>query len=901
MNGVRRFLGAATSSSVPPTPQTDSPITPLVFSPKQPIGPSWPPQSPDKPKPPLPPDADDDPAGNTSFQSSRSSTSVMSSTRGHIPFSTPPSGDIPLSPPYSPLSGPSSSRLSQPNHQVLRKPVAALPGTEFKRLSGLNTRDELLISLLASEAIVDSREFEILCSEEVEELKKEQQVLTSRRNAMANKLSLEVKIRDAAVSLAKVNASNKKISKRTDEQLEAANRRVDAAQKELWRITERVNDILKRLLEHRAGVLSLSVRSMEKKMAPNNVNEGEDSGYDTSNRSTLMSAAASSVISVSSSKARFDGAHLFAGHADAVVPKRTISPESAAAAITALEEKLKAATESLMQASRKQADMSRELTVLQLEKQELETTTAIELQSAEDTINALENELPRLEGLDAEVQGLLAEKAEWEQERAELMARAGQVEQLQTRLASSQSRDGEAAETEQILQETIKNHQQALEKKDDDIQRLQAEWDAERAEWEQEKVMVEDEKMEDLARLKDEMDRLREEDAVALRQANDELDSGLFALRNLIQQHGIVLFTRESSLKALLGSVGTHLETVHAKLAAHTKDQGEWDTLRKKLEDDVRSGLEKREALTREIEAVRRERDGGAVTRASEIRSKEHDAMSPSIPSAFPLPSDFTGDAASILSILQPLWSVLPSPEARASKFNSSRNFRTGSPTPGNPNGGSSITSLSELDVRSLKALYDTTRNGQAMSPQTSFTIEGFAARVQALIADDRALIERLLRARKLAQEGNTALETYQKQVRTLEERNMTLSMRQAAMQDEILQLQHAIDRIDGEKREVERHAAEQAETCRQLTEANNMLSARTLTLAEEAASAPEMVRKQLEGQLAECKAALDAARKEIDAMRMSEQSQRIALLDELNSMQTENGSLRAQLRASKK
>lgn len=36
----------------------------------------------------------------------------------------------------------------------------------------VDTRDELLMSLLASEAVVDSREFEILSSEEVEELKK---------------------------------------------------------------------------------------------------------------------------------------------------------------------------------------------------------------------------------------------------------------------------------------------------------------------------------------------------------------------------------------------------------------------------------------------------------------------------------------------------------------------------------------------------------------------------------------------------------------------------------------------------------------------------------------------------------------------------------------------------------
>jgi hypothetical protein len=77
------------------------------------------------------------------------------------------------------------------------------------------------------------------------------------------------------------------------------------------------------------------------------------------------------------------------------------------------------------------------------------------------------------------------------------------------------------------------------------------------------------------------------------------------------------------------------------------------------------------------------------------------------------------------------------------------------------------------------------------MSPYSSaFSLDAFAARVQALIADDRALIERLLRfaqahdllkknaerAQKLAQESNIALETYQKQVRTLEDRNTSLA-----------------------------------------------------------------------------------------------------------------------------
>lgn len=118
---------------------------------------------------------------------------------------------------------------------------------------------------------------------------------------------------------------------------------------------------------------------------------------------------------------------------------------------------------------------------------------------------------------------------------------------------------------------------------------------------------------------------------------------------------------------------------------------------------------------------------------------------------------------------------------------------------------------------------------------------------------------------------------------------------------DEIQELRAAVDRAVAEKRDVETHAADQAETCRQLTEANNALSAKTLTLAQEVVSAPEMVRKQLESQLDECQKALREAQDEVEALRGSEQMQRVALLDELNSMQTENANLRAQLRALKK
>lgn len=100
------------------------------------------------------------------------------------------------------------------------------------------------------------------------------------------------------------------------------------------------------------------------------------------------------------------------------------------------------------------------------------------------------------------------------------------------------------------------------------------------------------------------------------------------------------------------------------------------------------------------------------------------------------------------------------------------------------------------MDVRSLKSLYDPKGVSMTATVGGAFTIEAFAERVQALIADDRALIERLIRfaqahdllkknaerAQKLATDSSAALETYQKQVKTLEDRNISLMTQHAEM-----------------------------------------------------------------------------------------------------------------------
>lgn len=77
----------------------------------------------------------------------------------------------------------------------------------------------------------------------------------------------------------------------------------------------------------------------------------------------------------------------------------------------------------------------------------------------------------------------------------------------------------------------------------------------------------------------------------------------------------------------------------------------------------------------------------------------------------------------------------------------------------------------------------------------------------------------------------------------------------------------------------MEERAAEQAETLRELTEANATLSARALQLAQDAVAAQDELRA-------------------VSTVSERDQVQRLALLEEINLVQTENGSLRQQLRA---
>ncbi|KIJ20530.1 hypothetical protein PAXINDRAFT_174869 [Paxillus involutus ATCC 200175] len=934
MNGVRKFLGGGGSSPAssqpqpppPPAPVTPPPAASFVSSGNS----SWPSQ--DSPsispsssdarsasrtssglvirkntKPPLPasPTNFEDAPGTTSFQSANSASTSASvrSPAGSLSsyhVTSPTRKSLPNgggSVFGSPKAGPSSPRVLPPSLVQPRNSDAA----GWQRTSGLvNIRDELLTSLLTSEAVVDSRECEILSAEEVEELKKEHHILKIRLTAMQKKLDLEIKMRDAASSLSRVNAAHKKVSKQTEEQLEAAERKVATTQKELWRLSERTNEVHRKLLEHRAGVLGHSVHKMEKKMLSglDGASEMDISGNVTPNRSSTFSSVASAVSTPS--KPRFDGAHLFAGHADAQLPK---APPSASD-IATIEAKLRAATESLNAANKRNAEMARELSHLRLEKEQIETTMTMELQNAEETVAELEKELPRFEELQARCDELMEERDQWEEDRAKLAAREQEVERLEGRLEVLVEKSGEATEMEGMLAEIQKRADEEVQKKEEEFSALKCEYEEACADWEAEKAGMEEDRLNELAALQEELDQL-----TAGGEARAELDGALETLHMLMQLHDVGYSSNDTSLQGLLASLGAHLDKVSTVMKEHSDVQEEWESIQERLESEMQARHQDHQA---ELEALRRERDD-AKREAFALDSRVKELTAPSVYNGPPV--EYKGEVADVIALLLPLWAVLPAPELRAAKLDTQRHLRAASTasSPGGPSSKSGFPSLSDMDVRSLKAVYDSKSTQAAVGG--NFSLEAFVARVQALVIDDRALIERLIRfaqahdllkknaerAQKLAQDSNAALEMYQKQVASLDDQNFELQKKQAALMNEIQDLQAAVERAMGQKREMEMHAADQAETCRQLTEANNALSAKTLSLAQEAASAPEIVRKQLERQLTECKEALREAQEEVDAMRTSEQTQRIALLDELNSMQTENANIRAQLRAIKK
>jgi chromosome segregation ATPase len=171
-----------------------------------------------------------------------------------------------------------------------------------------------MMYLLTETAIGDSTNYEVLSFDEVEQLKKEHSLLSTRIESTKRKLAMETKIRDAAQSLGRLysppsprnsgeygaNGTDKSHRRsrsifgrsgaaealdKSDSELAMSQRRCEELAQELWRLEQKSNQISQRLLEHTAGVLQMTHKGLKK--APKNVDslDGLDDGYDFDDRS----------------------------------------------------------------------------------------------------------------------------------------------------------------------------------------------------------------------------------------------------------------------------------------------------------------------------------------------------------------------------------------------------------------------------------------------------------------------------------------------------------------------------------------------------------------------------------------------------------------------------------------
>jgi len=294
---------------------------------------------------------------------------------------------------------------------------------------------------------------------------------------LKKKLTLETKIRDAALSLAKVNAPYKNVSKQTTEQVDAANSKVESVQKDVWKLSDQVNDAHRRLMEHRASVLSYSLKRLEK---------SHHSAQSPMLNGSSFPSGTGSPIDPRSLPVHTKFEHFFAGHSDTVVPQPPKKPPSDKD-LTALREKLSAVTRELTQANKHQADLARDLSLLKLEKEQLQTTFEMELQTAEEQTRSFGIELARYKG---EAEELQRQKEALESTRAELEERKGQVEILQQQLEAADQRNGEASEaSKQVLlkeQELAKFKAEmdaALRAKDLELTKVNTRFELEKATW----------------------------------------------------------------------------------------------------------------------------------------------------------------------------------------------------------------------------------------------------------------------------------------------------------------------------------------------------------------------------------------------------------------------------------
>jgi chromosome segregation ATPase len=157
----------------------------------------------------------------------------------------------------------------------------------------VDLKDPIQVHLLTETALSDSREYEILSQEEVDDLKKEIQALTQRVEQTKANLAIQAKYRDAAIAMGKLYSpsgvkrrsllgnrlSGGDSAREADVERQASERRCEELATELFSLEKRLIIPQRRLLQHTAGILQMTHRaSVKRQLEPDANSEVRPTG-----------------------------------------------------------------------------------------------------------------------------------------------------------------------------------------------------------------------------------------------------------------------------------------------------------------------------------------------------------------------------------------------------------------------------------------------------------------------------------------------------------------------------------------------------------------------------------------------------------------------------------------------
>lgn len=136
----------------------------------------------------------------------------------------------------------------------------------------VDLKDPIQVHLLTETALTDSKKWEILSQEEVDNLKKQIQSLTVRIEQARANLAIQTKYRDAAIAMTRLYHSAKRMTvdpKAAETQMERqdSERKCEELASELFELEKRIMEPQRRLLQHTAGILQLTHKASTKKNA----------------------------------------------------------------------------------------------------------------------------------------------------------------------------------------------------------------------------------------------------------------------------------------------------------------------------------------------------------------------------------------------------------------------------------------------------------------------------------------------------------------------------------------------------------------------------------------------------------------------------------------------------------